>query len=332
MAYSTSSARREVYQKIFDENAFPYGEFLVIPRDTLMRFIKATPADLAPDVNRAYNDILKDVISLYQSTGGREDLSLSIPAGPRYTKFVYVVDPHGIYIPYHYHIPELYGVYFRKKAIREDSLEFLKLAYRLLTDNHFYERLRISSFDKHDIQAILKHPTLSIGILLALYFEALYNHAMAHHVLEDVSTWYEINNIDKYSAIHDAKKEEAFCEYIMYRATRGEAGWNEAKGGYALKLLYDLRDVFSIPPISPEYMMRFIKAFRSVFPAILYIHRHKTIYRKHPFYIPAIEREISTKLSFVFNGLWLDHMYSVEPMRVRIEGKEIFDRMFLINI
>ncbi len=331
MAFS-SRTKKEIYQAIFEENAFPFGEFLVIPRDALMRFIKVEPAELSSDVERMYNDILKDVLHFYQSTGGREDISLNIPSGPRYTKFVYVVDPLAIYIPYHYHIPELYGVYFREKVIEKDSREYLKLAYRLLTDDHFYERLRISNFDKHDIQAILKHPALSIGILLALYFESLYTHIMAHHVLEDVSTWYEINNIDKYSAIHDAKKEEAFCEYIMYRAAKGELGWNEPQGGYALKVLYDLRDVFSIPPISPDYLMRFVKAFRSVFPAILYIHRHKTMYQDYQFYVPSIDEEISMKLSFVFNGLWLDHMYGVEPMRVHVEGKEIFDRMFLIGL
>ncbi len=331
MAYR-GSERKEISQRIFDENAFPFGEYLVIPRDALIRFTKSTPGDLPSNLLGAYTELLGDILHFYHTAGGREDITLSIPMGHRYTKFVYVVDPYAIYMPYHYHVPELYGIYFRESALREDSHNFLKLAYSLLTDEHFYERLRISSMDKHDIQSILRHPALFVGVVLSLYMEALYMHAMAHHVLEDVSTWYEINKMDQYSVVHNSQKEEAFCEYIMYKALKGEPGWNEPQGGYALKVLYNLRDVFSIPPVSPEYLMRFIKAFRSVFPAILFIHRHRTMYREYNFYVPKIDEEISMKLSFIFNGLWLDHVYGVEPMRVKIEGKEIFDRVFLISL
>ena len=49
-------------------------------------------------------------------------------------------------------------------------------------------------------------------------------------------------------------------------------------------------------------------------------------------YFLSIEKEISMKLSFIFNGLWLDHVYNVEPMKVHIEGKEIFQRIFLIDL
>jgi len=327
-----SSEKKEIYKAIFDENAFPFGEYLVIPRDALMRFIKIEPPDLPQDIDKSFHKILEDALNFYHSTGGREDITLNIPMGHRYTKFIYVVDPFMIYMPYHYHIPELYGIYLRDKPLKDDSYALVKLAHRLLTDEHFYERLRVPSVDKHDIQAILRHPSLFNGILISMYLESIYMHAIAHHVLEDVSTWYEINKMDQYSVIHDSKREEAFCEYIMYQAVRGELGWNEPQGGYALKVMYNLRDVFSIPPVSPEYLMRFIKAFRIVFPAILYIHRHKTTYKEFPFYKPAIDEEISTKLSFIFNGLWLDHVYNVEPMKVHVEGKEIFDRIFLISI
>ncbi len=324
--------KKEVYKSVFEENAFPFGEYLVIPRDALMRFIKIEVADLPGDIDKSFHKILDDALKFYHSTGGREDISLNIPMGHRYTKFIYVVDPFMMYMPYHYHIPELYGIYFRDQQLREDAHNLLKLAYQLLSDKHFYERLRVSSVDKHEIEAILKHPSLFNGLIIAMYLESVYMHVMAHHVLEDVSTWYEINNMDQYSVIHDSKREEAFCEYIMYQALEGKLGWNEPQGGYALRVMYNLRDVFSIPPISPDYLMRFIKAFRMVFPAILYIHRHKTTYKQYPFYIPSIDEEISKKLSFIFNGLWLDHVYGVEPMRVHIEGKEIFGRMFLINV
>jgi len=324
--------KKEIYQTIFDENAFPFGEYLVIPRDVLMRFARTEARDLPNEIAGSFEKILTETLHFFPTTGGREDIKLSIPMGHRYTKFVYVVDPFVIYMPYHYHIPELYGIYFRENMVKSDLHELLKLTYTLLLDRHFYERLRIPNVVMHDIQAILKHPALFNGIVVALYFESLYMHALAHHVLEDVSTWYEINKMDHYSVIRDSKMEEAFCEYIMFLALKGEAGWNEPKGGYALRVLYNLRDVFAIPPISPDYLMRFIKAYRDVFQPILYIHRHRTIYKKYQFYIPKIDEEISLKLSFIFNGLWLDHVYNIEPMKVHIEGKEIFQRTFLIGL
>jgi len=331
MAYPRQE-KKEIHKVIFDENSFPFGEYLVIPRDALMRFIKTEPKEPPSEITNSFQKILNDALQFYHATAGREDITLNIPMGHRYTKFIYVVDPFVIYMPYHYHTPELYGIYFREATLKDDSIELLKLAYHLLTDRHFYERLRVSNVDMHNIQAILNHPALFNGFIIALYLESLYMHALAHHVLEDISTWYEILKMDQYSVIRDSKREEAFCEYIMYRALQGEVGWNEPQGGYALKVLYNLRDSFSIPPVSPEYLMRFIKSFRVVFPPILYIHRHRTIYRKYPFYVPSVDEETSLKLSFIFNGLWLNHVYGVEPMRVRIEGKEIFQRVFLIGI
>ncbi len=331
MAYPRRE-KKEIYETIFEENAFPPGELLVTPRDVLMRFIKVQPPEVPEEMAKSFSKILTDTLHFYPSMGKRENIVLNIPMGHRYTKFVYVVDPYTIYMPYHYHIPELYGIYFRESPLRDNLQNLLRLAYGLLTDKHFYERLRIPDVTIHEIEAILKHPSLFVGLIISLYLEALYMHALAHHVLEDVSTWYEINKTDQYSVVRNSAMEEAFCEYIMYKALQGEMGWNEARGGYALRVLYNLRDVFAIPPVSPEYLMRFIKAFRDVFPAILYIHRHKTIYRKYQFYIPRIEKEISMKLSFIFNGLWLDHVYNVEPMKVHIEGKEIFQRIFLIDL
>lgn len=299
-------------------------------RDVLMRFIKAEPESLSPELNNIFDFILKSLLDFYPRVSAREGLELRIPMAHRYTKFNYVVDPFTIYIPYHYSLSELYGIYLREKEINHDAKAFVEFSYRLLSDEKFYERLRITDIDRNSIQSIMRHSSLFIAMILSIYFEALYLHALAHHIVEDIATIYEISNIDKYSPIKDAKNEEAFCETIMYKALRGEPGWNEPQGGYALKIIYNLRDILVIPPVSPEDLMRFLKSFRAVLAPIYYIYRFKIIYNKYDFLKPHVTEDIA-QLSLVFKPIWYQHIHDVEPFRTGSKT-EIFGRIYSIQV
>ena len=331
MGYARAE-KKEIHKSIFDDNAFPFGEYLVIARDVLMRFMKTEVGELPPDIEKSFEKILDDALKFYQRTGGREDISLNIPMGHRYTKFIYVVDPLAMYMPYHYHIPELYGIYFREKKILSDLKDFLGLAWELMKNERFYERLRISEVDKSDIKALMRHPGISLSILIALYVEALYTHALAHHVLEDISTLFELRGGDKYSIIRDSREEEAFCEYVMYVSLRGELGWNEPGGGFALKLIYRLRDMMIIPPVSPDDLTRFLRAYRKIFAPMLYIHRSKGIYTTYRFFKPNISEEVSEKLLLAFRSFWISHIYECEPVEIGVEGKDIFARIYVTDL
>jgi len=328
---SHSGERKSIIDVIYEKNRLVIGEFNVIPRDVLMRFINVKVA-MDKELIKISEELLQAIFDIYPKISGKEDIQLNIPMGHRYTKFIYVVDPQTLYIPYHYHVSELYGIYIREKIIREDLKNFIGFAWELLKNERFYERLRVSAVDKSDIQSLMKHPGLSLSILLALYMEALYSHALAHHVLEDVSTLFEINDIDQYSIIRDSREEEAFCEYVMYLALKGEIGWNEPGGGYALRLLHRLRDIMVIPPVSFEDLTRFLKAYRKVFAPILYIYRNKVTYTKYQFLKPAVSEDVAKKLSIVFRSFWMTHIHEWEPIRVSIDGKEIVDRIYIIDL
>ena len=94
MAYPRRE-KKEIYETIFEENAFPPGELLVTPRDVLMRFIKVQPPEVPEEMAKSFSKILTDTLHFYPSMGKRENIVLNIPMGHRYTKFVYVVDPAG---------------------------------------------------------------------------------------------------------------------------------------------------------------------------------------------------------------------------------------------
>ena len=326
------SSSKNIVDIIKESSQFPVGEYNVIPRDALIRFIATQPDELAQSKIEIIHEILDNVLGFFPKTESRADLQLNIPASHRYTKFGYVVDPFSLYIPYHYHLSELYGIYLRDEQISKDLDDFIKLAIFLLNDERFYERLRIPVATRRDIRSLLRHEYLSLGVLISLYFESIYLHALAHHVVEDISTFYEIKGLDKYSVIPNSREEEALCEYVMYEALRGVPGWNESAGGFALRLIYGLRDLTIIPPISAEDLMKFLKIFRSVVPQILYIHRNKELYKRYIFYKPNVNDVTSEKLSFIFNSFWLSHVNELEIMRAKIGGKEIFNRIFVIDL
>ncbi len=331
MGHTSVREKKSIIEIIREKNRLAIGEYNVVPRDVLMRFVNVE-GELEEDIVRLSRDLLQAIYDLYPKVSAKKDIELNIPMGHRYTKFIYVVDPQTLYIPYHYHVSELYGIYFREKEILEDIKKFLGLAWSLLRNERFYERLRISEIDRSDIRALLRHPGISLSILIALYMEALYYHALAHHVLEDVSTLLELNDIDNYSIVRDSREEEAFCEYIMYLALRGEPGWNEPEGGFALGIIYRLRDMMIIPPVSLDDLMRFLKAYRKIFAAMLYIHRNKNMYVNFRFLRPAVSEDVADKISLAFRSFWISHIYGWEPMEVGIGNVEILKRVYVIDL
>ena len=325
------STRKDILEIIKENTLYPVGEYLVIPKDALIRFMTMPSQSLMDEEYRLLSEIIDAILSLFPKVARKEDLELKIPSSHRYTKFNYVVDAQSIYIPYHYHISELYGIYLRGKFIKEDFPKFIEFAIALLKDERFYERLRVPSFDSSLIKSLLSHKTIVYNILAAIYIEAIYYHSLAHHVIEDISYFYEQYGIDKYSIIRSADEEESFCEAVMYKALKAEYGWNAGTGGFALDILYKLRDLSIFPPISTEDTAKFLKIFRSVFPQLLYVYRSKDFYKRYPMFKPKISQEVSEKLSFLFTGFWYSHVSNIEVIKVSRGDQEIFSRIFVIE-
>lgn len=299
------------------------GEYKVVPPDILVRFLD-TKETMEEYLISPFEEALNATLALFPKIPAREELELTIPMGHRYTKFLYVVDPQTLYIPYHYHEPTLYGIYFREKQIYKDARILSGLAWNLLKDDRFFERLKIPEVDRSNIRIFMKHPLLGFSTLVTLYIEALYFHALAHHVVEDISTLLELNNLGEYSIIKDSREEESFCEFIMYDALQ-----NIPSPGVAYKLLCKLRDGVIIPPVSLDDIARFLRSYRRAFAAALYIHRSKTIYKDYQFMKPAVSEEVAKKILPIFKGLWYTHIFDLEPVET---GEEITRRIYAINL
>ncbi|MCR8487781.1 MAG: hypothetical protein NDP22_05190 [Crenarchaeota archaeon] len=308
---------------IREKALYPVGEHKVISADVLMRFLD-TKETIEEHLAGLIKDILKEALELFSRIPAKEGLTLNIPMGHRYTRFIYVVDPQTIYIPYHYHDPTIYGIYLREKNTYDDAEAFLRLAWNLLQDDRFLDRLKIPEVDRSYIKIFMKHPVLGLSTLIVLYIEALYLHALAHHVVEDVSTLFEFNNLGEYSIIKDSKEEEAFCEFVMYNSMHGALEPN-----IAYKLLCKMRDIMIIPPIALDDAMRFLRSHRRAFVAALYIHKNKTVYKDYPFLKPAVSEEIAKKISPLFRSLWYAHVLDHEPLEI---DESVSKRVFTMNL
>lgn len=242
----------------------------------------------------------------------------SIASKKKYGKSI-IVDKLTFYVPYHVDM-ENYGIYFRINNLESDFRKFAHFVYYgLSSDGFLFFRDDYPSRWLHFKSLRNKLEAFIVSLFIG-YISFHYFHALAHHIIEDISLYLEFIGKERYSPV-SSMEEEKFANWAAFQALES---YKVPEVLYQSKKAERLLNTFSfmLPPVNREDLVDIIFAI----PTLIYVHLAKS---NKSFFVPEITSGVYKRFSIIWDCMkYLHFTLENDPVKLRVE-KEIFERVYL---